>query len=688
MTQILQSGPPGQKRNIAVLGDGFAEGDQATYNDYVRNILMDGVFGHDYFYEDAQAFNVYRVNLISNESGVSVRQYDEKGTPADPSDDTIISTTLRDTALGYIFNGSWAHCWLEEGANTASRVQAALNTWVPDYDLVLIVLNTNGFGGCAWDNKQHVTLGSSWPVIAHEFGHGIGGLADEYCQPGTYSGSEPGVVNVTANTNRATLKWRRFVRPTTPVATGVNPSPGNGACTNYNQGTRPVWWNGSQDVGLFEGARYRDSGLYRPVENCRMRGNTPPFCPVCYTEFKTKHYPYTGRTFLKCYAGDFNGDGRDDLLVHNDNAIQLYRSNGSQLDLVFSAVERVPGSWQFKPDDQFYVGDFNGDGKDEVVIYNSTNWVMEYLGLLVDDGNNGLRLVVRYDDSMPNWQFHRHDRFYVADFDGDGRKDLFVFNGSDWSTPYVGMLRSTGTGFTVVRRYDGSMPSWQMRQNDRHYVGDFNGDGREDLWVFNGGDWSIPYLGMLRSEGTSLSMTQRYDENLAGWQMRPEDQYYVGDFDGDGKTDLYVFNGKNWSIAYLAMMRSNGTALTMLQRYDGNAPGWQMRRNDQHWIGDINGDGKADLFVYNHADWSKEYLGTMISNGSVLSCSWREDWVGEWNLGVVDRFIPCNYEGVAGKRDLFVHNQNWFGMIGATPSLSLHRIYYRWIHNYRHGRNW
>ncbi|MEG3906830.1 M64 family metallopeptidase [Microcoleus sp. w2-18bC1] len=688
MTQILKAGPPGNKRNIAVLGDGFAEADQNVYNQKVKEILLDGVFGHDYFYEDAQAFNIYRVNLISNDSGVSQRVYDEKGTPADPSDDVIVSTTLRNTALRYIFNGSWAHCWLEEGANTATLVQNALNTWVPDYDLVLIILNESGFGGCAWGNKQHVTLGSSWEVMAHEFGHGIGNLADEYCQPGTYIGGEPGSVNITVNSNRATLKWRRFVNPATPVPTGVNASPNSGACTNHNQGTKPLGWSSSQDVGLFEGAQYRDKGIYRPVENCRMRGNSPPFCPVCYTALKEKHHPYTGRTFSKCYAGDFNGDGKDDLLVHNDNSIQIYRSNGSKLDMVFSVVERVPGSWQFKPNDQFYIGDFNGDGKDEVVIYNSTDWGMEYLGLLVDDGNNGLELVARYDDSMPGWQFQKSDRFYVADFDGDGKKDLFVFNGVEWPTPYLGMLRSTGSGFSLVKRYDGSLPSWQMGKNDRHYVGDFDGDGKEDLWVFNGSDWSIPYLGILRSQSTFLSMVKRYDNTLPGWQMKPNDQHYVGDFNGDGKADLYIFNGQDWSMAYLGMLSSNGAVLNMVKRYDDTVPGWQMRKNDSHYLADINGDGKVDLFVYNCKDWSREYLGTMISNGSALSSNWVEDWVGEWNLGAVDQFIPCNYEGVAGKRDLFVHNQNWFGMIRANPVLSLQKIYYRWIHNYRYGRNW
>jgi hypothetical protein len=136
------------------------------------------------------------------------------------------------------------------------------------------------------------------------------------------------------------------------------------------------------------------------------------------------------------------------------------------------------------------------------------------------------------------------------------------------------------------------------------------------------------------------------------------------------------------------MLASDGSQLAMVRRYDGNAPGWQMRKNDRHWVCDLKGDGKEDLFVYNASDWFREYLGTMASSGTALSCSWKEDWVGEWNLGAVDRFEPCNYEGAAGARDLFVHNTDWFGMIRAAPSLQLQKIYYRWIHNYRHGRNW
>ena len=673
VTQIRSAGPPGVKRNIAVLGDGFAAGDQTTYNNKVQELLIDGVFGHDYFYEDAQAWNIYRVNLISAQSGVSQRKY---------NNGTILSTTLKNTALGIIYSGSWAHCWLEYGTNSSTLVQNALNKWVPDYNFVLIILNEPGWGGCGGGGRAHVTLAGDFSVTAHEFGHGIGGLADEYCVSGAYAGGEPGAVDLTINTNRATLKWRNFVAPTTPIPTGL------GACAGYTAGPKPATWDDNTDVGLFEGGGTRNTNIYRPVINCRMRSNSPPYCPMCYTSFKTKYDTYTGHSFLKCYAGDFNGDGKSDVLIHSGNSIMINRSNGSQVDLVFSAVGMVPGSWQFQPNDRFYIADFNGDGKAEVVVFNGTDWNQEYLGLLADDGNKGLKLIARYDNSMPGWDFKPNDQLFVADFDGDGKKDLFIFNGNNWAFPYLGMLRSSGTGFSLVQRYDSSLPGWIMKPNDRYYVGDFTGDGKQDLWVFNGNNWAIPYLGMLKSNGTTLSMSQVYNTSLPGWIMKPNDQHWVGDFNGDGKADLYVFNGSNWAIAYLGMLKSTGTALQNVQVYAGNAPGWQMRKNDRHYLADINGDGKADLFVFNSLDWATEYLGAMCSTGIGLTCSWSADWVGEWNLGNVDQFEVCNYEGVGGKRDLFVHNQNWFGMMRATPGLSLQKIYYRWIHNYRYGRNW
>jgi hypothetical protein len=691
VTQLRSAGPVGAKRNLAILGDGFTEADQDTFNKWVQTAVLDGVFGNDYFYEDASAWNIFRVNLISKDSGVWQRQWDEKGTD-DSSDDTIISETIRDTALGMIYSGQWSHCWMEYGdrasrpgdPDTWNRIQNALNTWVPDYNFVLIVLNESGGGGCGGGGIARLTLAEGWTTIAHEFGHALGGLGDEYCKPQNYIAGES-YVNLTTNTDLATLKWGNFVNPSTPIPTGM------GNCVDYNQGQEPANWDHSQDVGLFEGASPR-TGSYRPVINCRMRGNAPPYCPVCYTSFKQQYDPYTGHTFLKCYAGDFNGDGKSDVLIHSDNSIQIFRSNGYQLDLAFSSVGMVPGSWQFQPNDRFYIGDFNGDGKDEVVVFNGSDWVMPYLGLLADDGSNGLQLIARYDGDIPGWGgFTANDMFYVGDFDSDGKQDLYIFNGANWSMAYLGMLRSEGWGFTLIRRFDGDIPGWGgLAKNDQLYVGNFTGDRKAGLYIFNGIDWNMAFIGMFRSTDSDLEMVARYDGDIPGWGgLARNDRLYVGDFDGDGREDLYVVNSLDWDKPYLGMFRSDGSSLQMIARYDGDVPGWGgMAQNDVFYPADINGDGKTDLFVYNCKDWPTEYIGRMISNGSALSCSYAEDWIGEWNLGFVDQFEICNFEGTIGKPDIFVHNRDWFGMICGNPGFSLQKIYYRWIHNYRYGRNW
>jgi len=113
-----------------------------------------------------------------------------------------------------------------------------------------------------------------------------------------------------------------------------------------------------------------------------------------------------------------------------------------------------------------------------------------------------------------------------------------------------------------------------------------------------------------------------------------------------------------------------------------------MRRHDRHYVGDLNGDGKGDLWFFNADDWSHVYLGAGISTGSSLNISWSQDWIGEWHLGTVDRFEPCDYQGVSGRPDLFVHNQNWFGMLRHAAPAALDKLYFRFIHNYRYGRNW
>lgn len=676
-TEVVNNGSDSTKKIIAVMGDGYAAADQAKYNGDVQTLVTDGVLGHDFFREDNNAFNVYRLNLVSADSGVSQRVYDEHGTPTDGSDDTIVSTTMKNTALGYIWSGSWAHCWLEGSANTGTLVQNALSTNLARYDYVVVLLNQDSYGGCGGGGFQIVPRGVTWPVLAHEYGHGIGGLGDEYSGAGAYTGGPITSGNCSTAFDRNTIFWRRFISPNTPLPT-----------------TFGAGMDSNRTVGAFEGCGTKDTGIYRPVFNCRMRSNSPNYCPVCYTIMKKSLYTPVGHNFSDAISGDFDGDGKADVLIHNGQDLAIYRTNPTThtLDLVWNANNIVPAApggitWQPATHDQYFIGDFDGDGKDDVYVFNGVDWIFPYLGLLRSDGT-GLQGVARYDGSIPGfWQMTAGDKFFVGDFNGDHKADLYIFNGSNWAIPYLGMLRANGTSLSGLARYDGSIPGWFMKPNDQFFAGDFDGDGRTDLYVFNGNNWSYRYLAMLKSSGSALSDIKLFTGNLPNWSMTAQDRFFVGDLDGDGKSDLYVFNGTNWAYAYLLMAKSTGSGLTFLKRYDSssiaaNIPGWFMTKGDRFWISDANKDSKADLFVYNPAiNWSTEYLGTLMSSGSSLSGSWSADWVGGWNLGIVDMILAVNYEGGPGKADIFIRNDNWFGLLRRTPSsFVMDRIYYHWIY--------
>ena len=120
-------------------------------------------------------------------------------------------------------------------------------------------------------------------IVLHELGHAAFDLADEYnywvgcgeeSDHDEAPTGEPFQPNVTANTSRASLKWRHLLSPGVPVPTMLNPD-----CTQCDDAANVL--GDDTKIGLFEGAKYYHCGRFRPAYRCRMRQNAQPFCRVC-----------------------------------------------------------------------------------------------------------------------------------------------------------------------------------------------------------------------------------------------------------------------------------------------------------------------------------------------------------------------------------------------------------------------
>ena len=137
----------------------------------------------------------------------------------------------------------------------------------------------------------------------------IGDLGDEYTGTANYTGGEPGKVNLTINTDRATLKWREFVNPSTAIPTTSTTGD-------------PV-----EDNGLFAGAttggtRY-STGIFRPARDSRMNSNTPEFDSVGYDQMRNVSAQHQDIRYRNVYPGRFTGGSGADLVLHQENSLYL-----------------------------------------------------------------------------------------------------------------------------------------------------------------------------------------------------------------------------------------------------------------------------------------------------------------------------------------------------------------------------
>ena len=119
------------------------------------------------------------------------------------------------------------------------------------------------------------------------------------------------------------------------------------------------------------------------------------------------------------------------------------------------------------------VADVNLDGKLDLVIANTTSGSTtgQTVTVLMGNGDGSFRAPVSYATGTSPYAV------VVADFNGDGKPDLAVANGGSNT---VSILRGNGDGtFAAAVNYaTGSYP-------DGLAIGDFNGDGKLDLAVVN-----------------------------------------------------------------------------------------------------------------------------------------------------------------------------------------------------------
>jgi hypothetical protein len=241
---VQVTGDPAKRFNVVILGDGYTEADMAKFRENVDQEIST-LFAFEPWKSYRSYINVYRVEIVSGESGVS----------CDPS----VTSAKRTTPLSMQF---WSGCrtdgiqrLLVMDDDAAGRYANMVTGTSAANRQIVALANSTTYGG-AGGTYATASGGNAMSslIMPHEIGHSLGGLQDEYnyyqrgVPGGAYTGGEPGSIHHTLLTEtqmrRQHAKWWRWLGDRS-TAGGV--------------------------VGRYEGGMYDTTGVWRPSAHSMMK---------------------------------------------------------------------------------------------------------------------------------------------------------------------------------------------------------------------------------------------------------------------------------------------------------------------------------------------------------------------------------------------------------------------------------
>lgn len=321
----------------------------------------------------------------------------------------------------------------------------------------------------------------------------------------------------------------------------------------------------------------------------------------------------------RVFACDFTGDKRQDVLVVQGSHLIVLAGTGSR------TLERRSGYNFDDPkywdtyltagsEAQFGLGDYNGDGRCDLLIGQGSHLItllgQEDGGLTRAGGINigaGEPSQVNYWDEFLKARSADGGRLVGGDYNGDGRSDVLVVQGS-----HLALFQGQTDGSLVGAggyNFDTEVSYWDKAMlagsKIRTLPGDFNGDGKTDLLILQ-----APHLVLVLGDATG-SM-----KRATGGKIDPNDDAYwgeffqnpsaktaIGDFNGDGRADLAILQGSHVVVL-------SGTAAGAFTRATGHNLDAANASSVAYWdavntatngtrlvTGDFNGDGMDDLVI-------------------------------------------------------------------------------------------
>lgn len=233
----------------------------------------------------------------------------------------------------------------------------------------------------------------------------------------------------------------------------------------------------------------------------------------------------------RIHTGDFNGDDHDDLLCHDTQSGNIWVDLANGSGQFLGTNVSTGGSWCNADTQQLHVGDFDGDGDDDLLCHDYADgrrWVDHADGAAIFGGTDSY--------IAASWCDGKYQRLHVGRLDGDIDDDLLCHDTRSGTLYFDYAAGGTFDGTNNVKG------PWCMGGGQRLMVGNVQGAGNAELVCFDGDDGKT-YVDMLPYNGTD------WVNDGNDWCDEPHQRVRLGNVDGDEHDDLVCFDmvsGARW----------------------------------------------------------------------------------------------------------------------------------------------